>query len=1052
MRLQICHLSDIHFNKDNNAIEKKKDKFCSAILKNAFKGENVLFLISGDIAQSGYVEEYNIAHAFFSNIKEELYKQKNIVSYFIFAPGNHDAILDEDDYDDETRRKEVLSQKDNMDMKRIKHFECKLCEKQNNYFDFKNKFINEANIKRIETDSLLLDCFELYISGYHIYINVFNTAWISQRHEKPGEIYIPQKIYGGKIIKKDGLNITMFHHPSNWMHPNDKLFFDNQVVGNSDILFVGHEHVGRDEHIQTRESQYDIQYGEILQDPVRENNSSFIINYIENEVFKTIVYKWDDKKFLYSERELPQRKLGYNANKSISFLPEYRKKLNSMEMQVTHPNKCRVELSDLFIFPNVEEYNKNNNLDESTKDKVTIRGEELINYILDNKCVEFSGGAKVGKSALAKMIALTLEYQDVHAIVMDCKKNIRVSSLNVDSVHNDCVNHTYGKDKADAFMQLSLDKKIIIIDNFDFIKSVKEKSAIISYFSNFYMYIVIFSNVSYDLAILGENVRKTGIEIKHCEIKELGHRQRNALYKKWYMLNEGENIFLDNEIEQKVKKATETINALKGNGYLPSIAANIIIILQQLEYQSEKLQDRSNYGYMYEFLITKSILDMKKNNKNISDDIAMSIMVNVAEFMLKAHKKVITLHEFTQIVEKYNKHFITNASYSIYLEEYINVDLAELENEQFQFKYPYIHYYFTAKYIAGHLYEKNIKRLIWEMAENLQIEEYADIMIFLCHLSKERYILNSVLQCSKKLLQNYQDFDFDKNKNLKFSFDEYLDTSFIPEENIEERRTELLERQDVFEEEKNIDNEASRVQNNEAEIEHIEEIDQKMEILDGVFKSIEVMGQILKNYPGTIDGSIKKALLREIHALGMRSLTFSREILSNEIVFFCNQIQDKVINKIREQANKQDDAIDENQIWHIIKEKISKMSNQMDNLFGIMSYILLRRLANSLGNEDLKTLINHAHENSILSYQLMKKSIYLNEFGILQGEEIISFYDDLVENRNIFATKLLKLFVYDHYFVFGSKDVRLRQRIWKKFGFDKKQEKQIMLNQIETTK
>ena len=1050
MRLQICHLSDIHFNRENNAIEKKKTKFCSAILKNALKGENILFLISGDIAQSGDVEEYNIAHAFFSYIKEELYKQKNINSYFIFAPGNHDAILNEDDFDDETRRKEVLFQKDNMDLKKMKYFECKMCEKQKNYFEFINTFNNDAYIKRIGTGTLLLECFELQISGYHIYINVFNTAWISQRHEKPGGIYIPKYIYDGKIIKRDGLNITMYHHPSNWMHPNDKLYFDNQVVGNSDILFVGHEHVGRDEHIQTRESQYDIQYGEILQDLVSDNNSSFIINYIENGVFQTFVYKWDEKQFLYFERELPQRKLGNNINKSISFLPDYRKKLNSMEMQVTHPNKNKVELSDLFIFPNVEEYNNNNNFDESTKDKVTIRGEEIINYILKNRCVEFSGGAKAGKSALAKMLALTLEYQDVHAVVMDCKKNISVSSKNINNVHCDCVYHAYGKDKADTFMQLTLDKKIIIIDNFDFIKSVNEKRAIISYFSNFYMYIVMFSNLSYDLAILGENVRNTGIEIKHCEIKELGHRQRNILYKKWYMLNEGEDIIIEDELAQKVKKATETINALKGNGYLPSIAANIIIILQQLEYQSERLQDRSNYGYMYEFLITKSILDMKKNNKSISDDVATGILISVAEFMLKKHKKVITLYEYSQIVEKYNKRFIMNASDLIYLEEYTNVDLVELDDEQLQFKYPYIHYYFTAKHIASHLNENDIKELILEMTENLQIEEYADIMIFLCHLSKETYIFSSVLKSSKKLLQNYQNFDFDKYKNLKISLDEYLDTNFIPEENVEERRTEILERQDEFEEEKIMNNDEDRIQNNEAEIEHIEEMDQKMEILDGVFKSIEVMGQILKNYPGTIDGPVKIALLREVHALGMRSLTFTREILNDEIGFFCSQIQDTVINKIREQANKQDDAIDENELWNNIKEKFSIMSIQMDNLFGIMSYILLRRLANSLGNEDLKTLINHVKENSILSYQLMKKSIYLNEFGILQGEEIISFYDNLVENKNMFATKLLKLFIYDHYFVFGSKDVRLRQRIWKKFGFDKKQEKQIMLNQIET--
>ena len=104
MRLQICHLSDIHFVVGENAILDKKGQLSRAILEHAHKNEAILFLISGDIAQSCNSDEYIKAMDFFIYLQDELKKEKSINSYFIFAPGNHDAILNPDDLDEVNRK------------------------------------------------------------------------------------------------------------------------------------------------------------------------------------------------------------------------------------------------------------------------------------------------------------------------------------------------------------------------------------------------------------------------------------------------------------------------------------------------------------------------------------------------------------------------------------------------------------------------------------------------------------------------------------------------------------------------------------------------------------------------------------------------------------------------------------------------------------------------------------------------------------------------------------------------------------------------------------
>ena len=61
MRITFCHLSDIHFATCENTILEKQKKLCDAILQDALKKDVIIFIVSGDIAQSGQEHEYEIA-------------------------------------------------------------------------------------------------------------------------------------------------------------------------------------------------------------------------------------------------------------------------------------------------------------------------------------------------------------------------------------------------------------------------------------------------------------------------------------------------------------------------------------------------------------------------------------------------------------------------------------------------------------------------------------------------------------------------------------------------------------------------------------------------------------------------------------------------------------------------------------------------------------------------------------------------------------------------------------------------------------------------------
>ena len=122
-----------------------------------------------------------------------------------------------------------------------------------------------------------------------------------------------------------------------------------------------------------------------------------------------------------------------------------------------------------------------------------------------------------------------------------------------------------------------------------------------------------------------------------------------------------------------------------------------------------------------------------------------------------------------------------------------------------------------------------------------------------------------------------------------------------------------------------------------------------------------------------------------------------------------------------------------------IKELSRKLNSSMDNLFGLLSYAMIRNLANSVANKVLMPVIVQSTLNNKIGYNLVKDSIQLKEFGTIAVELVLNEYDEYNDKGNIFAAKLLRLLVLDHYYVYGSKDYKNRQKGWQKMNFGNKE-------------
>ena len=296
----------------------------------------------------------------------------------------------------------------------------------------------------------------------------------------------------------------------------------------------------------------------------------------------------------------------------------------------------------------------------------------------------------------------------------------------------------------------------------------------------------------------------------------------------------------------------------------------------------------SSYGHLYEFLINRSLAQIV-SKKNVHPDIITGLLVETAYYMFINQKKAINDHDISIISEQYNIDYDESIVYKEYIQDLVSVNIFHKYGEEVYFKYSYAYYYYIAKYLSYNIQESKVVETIERMTSRLYNEEYGNIIIFLCHITKNVGIFKSIIKNAMQLYKDKETCDFtcqnDYLSQIDTSISELIDPKTLPEGTLSERTEKYLKEKDK--------RESSEEPNNLGKLYEETEDPQINEMLriNNAFKTMEVMGQILKNYPGTLRTPIKRDLVINTYNLGMRTLSVVYDIISNEIEPFIEKIK-----------------------------------------------------------------------------------------------------------------------------------------------------------------
>lgn len=660
--------------------------------------------------------------------------------------------------------------------------------------------------------------------------------------------------------------------------------------------------------------------------------------------------------------------------KQLEIKEEFVKFLHNTEMLTkAHSRKESVFLDDIFVPIELDKYDNLREYEER------ISSEELFENILDYQKIIVAGEDQSGKTTLCKMMFKEMRIRNFIPVYVS-DKNTYFSG----KIENRISNSLHEQYKGVDLDEIDKDRIIPIIDNFHHAKN-KEKH--ISNLSKYPRCVIIVDDI-FGLNIKDETLISSFTTFK---IKELKPSLRYELVKKWNDLTDIDVRDNYKNIDKNTGLIDSTLGKNIGKGIMPAYPFFILSTILAYETFAMSLdQEITSQGYCYQAFIYFYL--RKQGVKNDEIDIYINFLTELASYIFKEKTEELTPDNFNTFMKSYLDKYNLPIKQEILLDNLSEIILKDSFGN-FSFRYPYLYYFFVAKYLAEHIENENVFKEIKKIINNLHLDKNAYIAIFLTHHSKNTNIFKEIEHNALSLFKKYKPATLTKDE-IRF-FDEkahIIVKAVLPPANIssEMKRKEKLNIQDDLEQSQ----------------EDIDEEDSIAKELRRAIKTVEVMGCIIKNRAGSLEKVRLEDIFVEAMNVHLRILDSFFEIIKDE------SEQKEIVNFISEKL----DFIEEVEGGYKELHKDEKRKFVEKIFWNINFFIMfgfIDKIVHSLGSDKLTEIVTKVCDevNSPASF-LVKNGILMNYGKNLQIKDIAK---KIKENEfSEIAERATRLMVVNH--------------------------------------
>jgi predicted MPP superfamily phosphohydrolase len=997
MKIIILHLSDIHLASNTDPIFSRFEEIAATATSLSVEISDYIIAVSGDIANWGTPEQYEFANQFFNNLKESISKRvkKSINISIVFIPGNHDCNFS--NAGQVEIRDAVLHRLPSVisTLTAESGLVKQSISIQQDFFDFISKF---TQTEIIPEDKRLCYTVDIPISEKTLRFRCYNTAWVSQLHEKQGQMLFPTLIAKNALENESGradLIVSMFHHPYNWLEQSNAHTFTQFIEQNSDIVLTGHEHI-EDFYIKEKITGENLRYiaGAVLQE--RDTNISafnVILIDLEKQQQRFAQYRWYETS--YTRRELtdwfPFQRNRFLLSKGFINNEKFAATLQEIGTEYLHPFKKKgtLTLSDIFVYPDLKEL--------TIKGKVTkeenIQGKGIVNHLLQRKYTIIYGDNNSGKTSLSKTLYTDFQAQELVPLLIRPSSNL--SGNDDDSLRN-CLNKAieeqYSATLQDAFYKLEANKRVLIIDDFHkFRLNGKSQRDILVIAQQLFETIVIFASDVYQLQSLVDQSAENKALLKFTpfQIREYGRKLRGQIIRKWLKLGR-EMAIAPSDLSHEENQLENVLNGVISKNVIPAYPFWIISILQMWKSEQSSNGNFGAFGYIYDGLITKQLEELGYDATKI--DTIYTFLGRIAYFLFQEEQEDFTIYDLSRIDDEYFNNYKVRINVYQLAEKLVEARILRLSEETFSFSQPYIFYFFVARYIKENLAAQvNVQELrskVFEMIEHIAYEPYSYILLILVYLTKDRIFIEKIIEQAEQIYAELPPSDLNESVKFLNNLSPKIEQKSLPSPDFERNREEYWRNLDEMDEDDSI----SRPHSSPQMIRYHSDLDDLTKMIIAM-RTMDLMGQILRNFPGSLFADIKLKLAQESYLLGLRTLQAYLKLAQESLEKF-HEYYKTVIKEQRENGNKKDLNLPPDSLILWLSSGAA---------FGV-----IKRISVAVGHEDLEETYKDVKRNleNLTSVELIDLSIRLDHFRGVPHSQINKLAKDIRDNK--FTFSLLK--------------------------------------------
>ena len=570
---------------------------------------------------------------------------------------------------------------------------------------------------------------------------------------------------------------------------------------------------------------------------------------------------------------------------------EFSQYLSSSGNLFTHSSGLDISLEDIYIPLNLKI------LDSESKTDKRTNIEDLTSALdADGILYNISGGESSGKTALCKYLFKRYFNHNLFPILLsgsDINSNIRPD--NIIKVINDKIGKQYSSISASISLEKSNNERFILIID-DFQKSAKGNDKywklLVSNIESLFSNIIIVGDISVPNDELSAYPSFENFNKYH--ILEFGADLRNKLVEKWYAIGIDTSIESRNEMRRKIDYANRYIKTILVKNFIPAFPIYILGILQSLEGVKQSSENYSLHGFYYEHLINDALFHAVDNQKNIG--FYRKFLTGLCYGLFWENRRSISIDEFDAFHSKYcAEHDVSNIG-KTEVKSTLKMSKLLLFNSEVTVGHKYVYYFFVAKYIADNLEKEDIREIVKKLCKRIFKNEFANIIMFITHLSKSPMIINELVNNANEIFKEHEpnkleDEIEDINKLILDIPNKVITDIDVDKERNDQLKleVELEEKQKEFDE----DNTNYTYFSLDDDVTGIDFL-AKMNL---ALKSIDLLGQLGIKYWGELEAKDKLDIVSAAYNLGLRALSFNLKLLLESKDEITEHIKKLIIDK-----------------------------------------------------------------------------------------------------------------------------------------------------------